>query len=195
MDFLHQCLDLSSRKNVKLLKRIAWGFSLAFLLFSVRSRFHFLKCSNEISQFGAGVPLFQASRDSTTRRQIQMVESRACIQSFPKETESTKSEEKGHLPVEMSWKQCFVFFFMKLSLNLNRQSISHLTPSAVTLVLPRSKLYSFGIPKFFSSSMDSSLTPLLDEMSKITRLWCHCVGRQRERSMVIITNGRNVTQA
>ena len=59
------------------------------------------------------------------------------------------------------------------------ESNSHLTPSAVTLVLPRSKLYSFGIPKFLNSSMDSSLTPLLDEMSKMTRLWCHCVGRKK----------------
>ena len=104
------CLDLRSCTNVKLLMRTAWGFSLAFLLFSVRSRIHFLQRSNEIPQFGAGVPLFQASRDSTARRQIQMLESRTCIQSFPKETESTKSEEKGHLPIEMSWNQSFFSF-------------------------------------------------------------------------------------
>lgn len=54
-----------------------------------------------------------------------------------------------------------------------REVSTHLTPSAVTFVLLRSKLYSLGIPEFFNSTIDSSLTPLLEEMSKISKLWCH----------------------
>lgn len=54
-----------------------------------------------------------------------------------------------------------------------REVSTHLTPSAVTFVLLRSKLYNLGIPEFFNSTIDSSLTPLLEEMSKISKLWCH----------------------
>ena len=54
-----------------------------------------------------------------------------------------------------------------------REVSTYLTPSAVTFVLLRSKLYSLGIPEFFNSTIDSSLTPLLEEMSKISKLWCH----------------------
>ena len=53
-------------------------------------------------------------------------------------------------------------------------SDSYLTPSPAILVLARFKLCSFGIPKVLSSSMESSLIPLLEETSSISKLWCHC---------------------
>lgn len=46
-------------------------------------------------------------------------------------------------------------------------------PKAVILVLLRSKVCSFGIPKFFNSSISSSSTVLFCERSRTSRLWCH----------------------
>ena len=51
--------------------------------------------------------------------------------------------------------------------------IPHLTPSDVILVLLRSNVWSFGIPKLRNSSTCSSSISLFKERSKTSKLWCH----------------------
>ena len=64
-------------------------------------------------------------------------------------------------------------------------SASYLTPSPAILVLARFKLCSFGIPNVLSSSMESSLIPLLEETSSISKLWCHC-NKKEEKSTTLL---------